>query len=148
PLYYENRIPELQLTNVSLNEDIEQLIEGAELNEGQQKRLEREFAREYQLISRDDRLEKIAQDIVAHFMGRGQTGKSMVISIDKATAVRMYNKVQKYWKLYLADLKRQHDSGHPDLQEKIDYMESTDMAVVVSPSQNEIDDFRKKGLDI
>ncbi len=147
-LYYENRIPELQLTNVNLNEDIEQLIEDAELNEGQQKRLEREFAREYQLITRDDRLEKIAQDLVVHFMSRGQKSKAMVISIDKATAVRMYNKVQKYWKLYLADLKRQHDGGHPDLQEKIDYMKSTDMAVVVSPSQNEIDDFRKKGLDI
>ncbi len=147
-LYYENRIPELQLTNVNLNEDIEQLIEDAELNEGQQKRLEREFAREYQLITRDDRLEKIARDIVTHFMTRGQMGKAMVISIDKASTVRMYNKVQKYWKLYLAGLKKQYDGGHPDLQEKIDYMESTDMAVVVSPSQNEIDDFRKKGLDI
>ncbi|HJT57010.1 MAG TPA: type I restriction endonuclease subunit R [Ktedonobacteraceae bacterium] len=154
PLFYENRIPELQLTNANFNEDMEQLIENAELNEGQQKRLEREFAREYQLITRDERLEKVAEDIVAHFMERGEMGKAMVISIDKATAVRMYDKVQAYWKRYLEKLREQlpgYTKDEPErqlLQEKIAFMESTDMAVVVSQSQNEIDDFRKKGLDI
>src|SRR5713226_9067195 len=154
PLYYENRIPELQLINTDFNEDIEHVIEDIELNEGQQKRLEREFAREYQLITRDDRIENIARDIVAHFMARGQMGKAMVISIDKATAVRMYNKVQKYWQIHLDGLKKQL-SGYAEgesewqlLQKKIAYMETTDMAVVVSSSQNEIDDFRMKGLDI
>src|SRR6266478_4978147 len=149
-LYYENRILALQLTNVDLNADMEQLIEDVEFNEGQQRRLEREFAREYQLITRDERLEKITEDIVTHFMARGQMGKAMVISIDKATAVRMYNKVQKYWQIYLTGLKKQL-SGYAEgesewqlLQKKIAYMETTDMAVVVSSSQNEIDDFRKK----
>jgi type I restriction enzyme R subunit len=150
-LYYENRIPELQLTNADFNEDMERLIEDAELNEAQEKRLEREFAREYHLITRDDRLEKIAGDIVAHFMERGQMGKAMVISIDKATAVRTYDKVQKYWKLYLDGLTKRllgYTMDEPErqaLQEKIAYMEATDMAVVVSQSQNEVDDFRKKG---
>ena len=154
-LYYENRIPELQLTNANLNEDVEGLIEEAELNEGQQKRLEREFAREYHLITRDDRLEKIAEDIVKHFMGRGQMGKAMVLSIDKATAVRMYDKVQKYWRRYLDGLRVRLASplrgGEPEwnlVRDKIAYMETTDMAVVVSQSQNEIDEFRQKGLDI
>ena len=90
PLYYENRIPELQLTNEDLNEDMERLLEEAELDEEQEKKVERQFAREYHLITREDRLEKIAEDIVAHFTGRGQRGKAMVVSIDKATAVRMY----------------------------------------------------------
>src|SRR5713101_2235600 len=153
-LYYYNRILALQLTNVNINEDMEQLIEDAEFNEGQQRRLEHEFAREYQLITRDERLEKITEDIVTHFMARGQMGKAMVISIDKATAVRMYDKVQKYWQIHLDGLKKQL-SGYAEgesewqlLQKKIAYMETTDMAVVVSSSQNEIDDFRKKGLDI
>src|SRR5260221_1197151 len=97
PLYYENRIPELQLTNARLNEDIESLIDAAELDDDQQKKLEREFAREYHLITRDDRLERVAEDIVAHFMARGQQGKAMVVAIDKATAVHMYDKVQVYW---------------------------------------------------
>ena len=154
PLYYENRIPELQLINTAFNEDMEQLIDEAELNETQQKRLEREFAREYQLITRDDRLEEIARDIVAHFMGRGHMGKAMVVSIDKATAVRMYDKVQKRWQLYLEDLDKQLQGYTRDepqwhiLSDKIAYMQTTDMAVVISQSQNEVDDFRKKGLDI
>jgi len=101
PLYYENRIPEVQLTNENLNEDMERLLEEAELDEEQEKKVEREFSREYHIITREDRLERIAEDIVAHFMARGQRGKAMVVSIDKATAVRMYDKVQKYWKLYL-----------------------------------------------
>ena len=67
PLYYENRIPELQLINPDLNSDIEGLIAAADLDEDQERKLEREFAREYHLLTRDDRLEKIAEDIVAHF---------------------------------------------------------------------------------
>ena len=61
PLYYENRIPELQLTNENLNEDLEDLLEEAELDEEQERKLEREFAREYHLITRDDRLEPVAE---------------------------------------------------------------------------------------
>jgi type I restriction enzyme R subunit len=42
PLFYENRIPELQLTNENLNEDMERLLEKAELDEEQEAKLERE----------------------------------------------------------------------------------------------------------
>ena len=97
PLYYENRIPELQLTNQELNSDMERLLEDAELDEDQEKKLEREFAREYHLITREERLEKIAEDLVTHFLGRGHKGKAMMICIDKATAVRMYDKVKAHW---------------------------------------------------
>jgi type I restriction enzyme R subunit len=152
PLYYENRIPELQLTNADFKEDMERLLEAAELDADQEKKLEREFAREYHLITRDDRLEKIAEDIVQHFMGRGNLGKAMVICIDKATAVRMYDKVKKHWAEYIASLKQElpelHGAYAEEAKAKIAFMEQTDMAVVVSQSQNEVDDFRKKGLDI
>ena len=47
PLYYENRVPTLQLTNENLNEDLEQVLENAELDEAQETKLEHEFAREY-----------------------------------------------------------------------------------------------------
>jgi type I restriction enzyme R subunit len=153
PLYYENRIPELQLTNEHLNEDMEQLLEDATLDEDQEEKLEREFAREYHLITRDDRLERIAEDIVSHFMERGDFGKAMVVSIDKATAVRMYDKVRLYWRLYLDSLNQALASATDEvereqLQKKIAFMEETDMAVVVSQGQNEVADMRKKGLDI
>jgi type I restriction enzyme R subunit len=152
PLYYENRVPELQLTNENLNEDMERLLEEAELDEAQERKIEREFSREYHLITRDERLEKVAEDLVSHFMGRGHLGKAMVVSIDKATAVRMYDKVQKYWKDYLdsleAQLETSTDEGREELQAKITYMESTDMAVVVSQAQNEIEELKQKGVDI
>ena len=153
PLHYENRVPRLQLINEDLNTDLERILEEAELDEAQEARLEREFAREYHLITRDERLEKVAEDIVSHFIGRGYRGKAMVISIDKPTAVKMYDKVQKYWQQKIQSLKSELDSGvirdrEEQLKALIQYMKETDMAVVVSQSQNEIDDLRQRGVDI
>jgi len=169
PLYYENRIPEVQLKNEDLNEDLESIIEEAMLDDRQEEKLQREFAREYHIITRDDRLEKIAEDIVAHFVSRGYQGKAMVVSVDKPTAVKMYDKVQKYWKQYIEKLKKALTSIsavsnpplHPftkggmggfsdkeQIKAEIQYMKDTDMAVVVSQEQNEIDKFKKLGLDI
>jgi len=152
PLYYENRIPELQLVNQALNQDMERLLEDAELDESQERKLEWEFSREYHLITRDDRLEKIAEDIVIHFMGRGFHGKAMVVAVDKATAIRMYDKVKKYWNVHLAALQAELETcdplERPELEAKIQNMQITDMAVVISQGQNEIDDMRQKGLDI
>ena len=152
PLYYENRIPELQLINETLNDDLNQVIEDAMLDEAQESKLEREFLREYHLITREERLDKISEDIVEHYMNRGYMGKALVISIDKLTAVKMYFKVQSGWKKYIRKLKEQLKAADnmqaKALKTKICYMEETDMAVVVSSSQNEVDDFRKKGIDI
>jgi len=152
PLYYENRIPEMQLTNENLNTDMERLLEEAELDEEQEKKLEREFAREYHLITRNDRLEKIAEDIVLHFYSRGFQGKAMVVCVDKATALRMHDKVSKYWSMHLgaleAELESCNEMDRPELETKVRYMKGTDMAVVISQGQNEIADMKEKGLDI
>ena len=153
PLYYENRVAPVLLNNEDLNEEFEGILEEAELDETQENRIEQEFARQYHIITRDERLEDVARDIVSHFMGRGYRGKAMVISIDKATAVKMYDKVQKYWRYHLDALKiaLQNTTEAADrepLQAKIQYMEGTDMAVVVSQSQNEIADLREKGVNI
>lgn len=152
PLYYENRTPELQITNENLNADMEKLLEAAELDEAQEKKLEREFAREYHLITRDDRLETIAADLVKHYLGRGYRGKAMMVCIDKATAVRMYDKVKVRWQAQLAALHQELTTATGDrrevLAEKIMLMETTDMAVVVSQSQNEVEDLKARGLDI
>jgi type I restriction enzyme R subunit len=152
PLFYENRIPELQLTNKDLNADMERLLEEAELDERQEKKLEREFARQYHLITRDERLDKIAEDVVTHFVGRGFRGKAMFIAIDKVTAVRMFNKVKDRWAKRIAELKIllsvAKGTERESLTKQIAYMESTDMAVVVSQAQNEVADFQEKGLDI
>ena len=156
PLYYENRIPEVQLTNQELNRDLEQLLEAAELDEDQEKKLEREFGREYHIITREDRLDAIAKDLVAHFTGRGYRGKAMMVCIDKATAVRMYDKVQLHWQAEIARLQAalapvnglKDGDAREALIARIHLMQSTDMAVVVSQGQNEVEDLKQKGLDI
>ena len=154
PLYYENRIPELQLANDDLNDDMQRVVENAMLDDAQEQNLERQCARQYQLIVRDDRLEKIAADIVTHFLGRGYQGKAMVVAIDRFTAVKMYNKVQHYWQQHLNQLKAElatstkSEFERKQLQRQIRYIESTDMAVIVSQSQGEVEAFNNKGLDI
>ena len=152
PLYYENRIPEVQLTNEELNDDMEDLLDAASLNEDEEQKLERDFARQYEIITRDGRLEKIAEDIVLHFMGRGVMGKAIVVAIDKVTAVKMYEKVQAYWKKAMQSLENEIATAAPEahehLQHKLDFMRKTDMAVIVSQSQNEVVDMKDKGVDI
>lgn len=153
PLYYENRIPEVQITNMRLNEDMEDLLDAAELDDDQQRKLEREFAREYELITRNDRLETIAKDIVEHFVSRGFRDKGMVVAIDKAMAVSLYDRVHRHWQVHLAELQQQLQASTETeerayFEDVIDYMQSTDMAVVVSQSQNEVENLAKRGLDI
>lgn len=158
PLFYENRTPELRLKNPNLNEDIYELIEAAELDEEAEKKLERELGRQYQIITRDDRLEKVAKDIVHHFLGRGFQGKAMVVSIDKATALKMHDKVRKHWcaeqarvEAELAKLTKftASDSDRVrELNERLVRLKSVDMALIVSAAQNEVEQMAKLGLDI
>ncbi|MEJ7568624.1 MAG: HsdR family type I site-specific deoxyribonuclease [Gaiellaceae bacterium] len=152
PLYYENRIPELQLVNEAFAEDLNALLEAAEVDEEAEGLLVRRFAREVALISRPERLRTIARDLVRHFVGRGFDGKAMVVSIDKATAVRMHDLVREEWELHLAELRSEHDAL-PELERawlasRIELIETTDMAVVVSQAQNEVGDLERAGLDI
>lgn len=167
PLFYENRTPELHLNNPDLNEDLYRLIEEAELDPEQESRLERELSRQYHIITRDDRLEVVAQDIVSHFLGRGFLGKAMVVSIDKATALKTFNKVKKSWEQETAKVEEaikrlqntaeagettpkqaQRDIQLAELRRRLDVLKTTDMAVIVSPSQNEISKMHELGLDI
>lgn len=162
PLYYENRIPELQLDNEGLNKDIAEVLDAAGLEAEEEKTLEREFAREYHLLTREERLDEVARDLVAHFTGRVPLAKAMAVCLDKATAVKMFNRVQEHWKARLSELRQQLADLGPAaegeegealaqrlwLQKQAQWMDETDMAVVVSSAQNEVADFRAKGLDI
>jgi type I restriction enzyme R subunit len=160
PLYYENRVPELQLINESFDDDMLQILEEAELDTAQEEKLERHLSKKYHLITRDDRLDRIAEDIVEHFTTRGQQGKAMVISIDRMTAVRMYGKVQKYWEDKIDRLKGEirtigkfdldpfEEAYLKELKELVKYMQESDMAVVISQAQGEVEEFRKEGIDI
>jgi type I restriction enzyme R subunit len=154
PLFYENRTPELKLVNPDLNDNLYRIVEDAGLDAEQEARLEQVLTRQYHLITRDDRLETIARDIVRHFLGRGFIGKAMVVSIDKATALRMHDKVRRYWteeteqvreSLGRYDLSAERAA---ELDARLQLLESTDMALIVSPGQNEIEQMKRIGLDI
>ena len=152
PLYYENRIPEIQLTNENFADELGELLEDAELDEEAEGQLARRFSTEYTLLTRPDRLRKIAEDLVRHFVGRRFAGKAMYVGLDKAAAVRMYDYVSEAWAEHLAELRIEHDAlpvlERPWLASRIELMETTDMAVVVSQAQNEIAHMEAVGLDI
>jgi type I restriction enzyme, R subunit len=154
PLFYENRTPELQLVNPDLNEDIYDLIEAAVLDPDQETKLERELSRQYHILTRDDRLETVAQDIVRHFLGRGFIGKAMVVSIDKATALKMHDKVRKHWAVETVRVQKEltrrdlSEAEKRPLRPRLEVLQTTDMALIVSPGQNEIAQMQKLGLDI
>ena len=126
-----------------------ELLEEAELDEEAEGQLARRFGRQYTLITRPERLRTVAKDLVRHFVGRGFAGKAMYVGIDKAAAVRMYDFVREAWAEHLAELRAQHDAlpelERPWLASRIELMETTDMAVVVSQGQNEIADARRQG---
>lgn len=155
PLFYENRVPRLKNVNENLEEQLGQLMDRYDLNEDEEEKIEREYSTFYEIITREDRLNIIARDIVEHFVGRGYDGKAMVVSVDKKTTFRMYDKVKKEWEKYIAklrmDLSRAKDErGHEKILANLERHENVDMAVMVSlgDNQNEIADMEEFDIDI
>jgi type I restriction enzyme R subunit len=153
PLFYEKRVPQVLIQNDNLSEEFYEILEDENLDDAQQARLENRFAAEVEVIKRDDRLERIARDIVYHFPRRGYLGKGMVISLDKFTAVKMYDKVQRLWKERIKDLRGEiarsvNDMEKRRLQKRLDYMRSVKMAVIVSEEADEEKKFAKQQLSI
>ena len=153
PLVYEKRVPEMQIQNKDLSEEFYQLLEDEDLDDAQQEKLEKKFAKETEVIKRDDRLDTIAEDIVKHFPNRGYLGKAMVVSLDKFTAVKMFDKVQLAWKEELKRLtklisKSASDIEKDRLKKKKEWMKRVEMAVVVSHDAGDEKRFQDAGLDI
>ena len=153
PLYYSRRVPEVGLVNDFLDNDVVTIIEEENLNEDETRLLENSSSRILEVIKREDRLEKIAKDIAYHFPRRGFLGKGMVVSVDKYTAVSMYNKVQRYWaeekKSIIAERNAASTKEEIDkLTGILNYMNSVEMAVVISEENDEEQKFDAKGLDI
>lgn len=156
PLYYVKRVPEVSLVNEDLfSDDFLEILEDENLTEEEQKRLENHYAKELEVIKRDDRLDTIAKYIAKHFPNRGFRGKGMVVSIDKFTAVKMYDKVQRYWHDEIKELNKTISQTRDAFERKrlkdtVDYMNSVEMAVVISTEGTEEEEkkFNKEGLSI
>lgn len=153
PLYYENRGEKIaDLRNPEITDRILDAIEQADLDVNQQEKLEREFAKEIHLLTAEQRLDSIAKDFVGHYSDLWTSGKAMFVCLNKVTCVRMYNLVQKYWAAETArietDIKHATQQEAQELSRKLQWMRETEMAVIISQEQNEIQTFQKWGLDI
>ncbi len=153
-IFYQNRVPKMQLQNDTLNDEYAAIVEDENLSEEQQERLTREYANVTTVITDNDRLETIAQDIVNHFPQRGYLGKGIVISIDKFTALKMHDKVKRLWDLKIKELRGQMNSLPQGSSERIvlertrKWMSETEMCVIVSYESEEETKFDKAGLNI
>ncbi len=153
PLFYSRRVPEVGLQNDFLDDDVVDIIEDENLNEAETRLLENSSSRILEVIKREDRLDKIARDIAHHFPRRGFLGKGMVVSVDKFTAVKMYDKVQHYWaeekKVLVAERNTAKTKEERDrITGIINYMDSVEMAVIISEDADEETKFTAQGLSI
>lgn len=152
PLYYENRADMLEITSPEINDKLLDAIEAADLGVNKQAKLEREIAKDIHILTSKKRLDTIAQDFVNHYTDLWTTGKAMFVCVNKITAVQMYNFAQKYWKIKITEVENSLETAtqqeHMEISRKLKWMKETEMAVIISPEQNEVSKFQKWGLDI
>ncbi len=166
-LIYENRGEKLGVARKDLNQLVADKIEKAELDPDQEALLDRLLGTDYEIITADERLDKIAADFVEHCATRWESGKSMMVCIDKITCARMLQLIFPRWKAKAtsvraeAELKRAEAKAEGDqtrsakLEEEIrqleaqaDWLDETIVEIIISEAQNEVRDFAKWGFDI
>jgi type I restriction enzyme R subunit len=166
-LVYENRGEKLGIAHLDLNDRIADAVERADLNPDQTALLEKLLGKDYEVFTADDRLDKLADDFVEHCSTRWQTGKSMLVCIDKITCGRMLQRIEPRWQSKLSQVKalipvreaELGDTNDPDVKERLGkeieflrgqekWMESSIIEFIISEAQNEMRDFQRWGIDI
>jgi len=166
-LIYENRGEKLGIARLDLNDRIAEAVEKADLDPDQTALLENLLGKDYEVITADDRLDKLAEDFIEHCSTRWQTGKSMLVCIDRITCARMFQRIEPRWKAKLALVKalvpvKEVELGatvDPDARERLgkeleflrgqaQWMESTIIEIIISEAQNEVRDFQRWDFDI
>ncbi len=153
PLRYLNRGEKLNIENPQLDNMMAEIIENEDLDNDQISKLRREFARDYPILTSEKRLNAIAKDLVWHFNERGYQGKAMFVALDKPTAIRIYDLIEKYWPEYIKELnikleKTKDQQEAIKIKRDLKRVNETEVCVVVSSEQNEISKFQKMSLDI
>ena len=165
PLYYDARGEALTFVDEEgvehsvadpkgLNEKIAAKLEELEIDDiDVQQRLERELKRDYHIITSSSRLGQIAEDFVKHYANGWETGKAMFVCIDKITCVRMHKLIAFYWQQHILELEKASAKAADEQdavwrQRQIAWMRETQIAVVVSEEQGEVEKFKKWDLDI
>ena len=154
PLYYDARGDKLGLAIGDLNERIAEKLEEFETADiDVEQRLERELKRDYHIITAEKRLDQVARDFVQHYSAAWETGKAMLVCIDKVTCMRIHGLIETHWEAQIqalaSELIRTMDEQEAVyLKRRIDWMRETRAAVVVSEEQGEVEKFRKWDIDI
>ncbi len=166
-LVYESRGEKLGVARTDLNERIAEEIEQAELDPDQKALLEKLLGKDYEVITADERLDKIAADFVELCSTRWESGKSMLVCIDKITCARMFQFIEPRWKAKAAALRAAaeakwaeseqagdetsraelHDQAEK-LTAQADWLDETIVQIIISEAQNEVADFKRWGFDI
>ncbi len=166
-LIYENRGEKLGIARLDLNDRIADAVEQADLDPDQTALLEKLLGKDYEVITADDRLDKLADDFVEHCSTRWQTGKSMLVCIDKITCARMFQRIEPRWNAKLgqvyadmlakegelagtadADARERLQNALEGLRGQAGWMGSALIEIVISEAQNEVRDFQNWGFDI
>ena len=166
-LVYDNRGEKLGIARLDLNDKIAAAIDAATLDADQTALLEKLLGRDYEIITADERLGKVATDFVEHCSTRWEAGKAMLVCIDKITCARMMLLIEPKWKARAVAVREQADAklaaieATSDDQErqilhaqrdmlraKADWMDETIIELIISEAQNEVADFKKWKFDI
>ena len=154
PLYYDARGDKLDIAIDNLNERIAEKLEEAEISDiNEEQHLERELKRAYHIITAGKRLDQLARDFTRHYSAAWETGKAMLVCIDKITCMRMHRLIEFYWHEYTGKLEEKLSRTEDEeekayLRQKIEWMRETRIAVVISEEQGEVEKFNKRDLDI
>ena len=166
-LVYENRGEKLGVARVDLNDRIATKIEEADLDPDQEALLDKLLGQDYEVITADERLEKIAADFVEHCATRWQSGKSMLVCIDKITCARMLQLIVPRWEAKAAEVRHAAEAKRKEAEGTVDeavhealvgqanelvaqaaWLDETIVGLIISEAQNEVADFKKWGFDI
>jgi type I restriction enzyme R subunit len=166
-LVYENRGEKLGIARLDLNDRIADAIEKADLDPDQGALLEKLLGKDYEVITADERLEKLADDFVEHAITRWESGKSMLVCIDKITCARMFMLIEPRWKKKLAIVRKEVLAREAALSIPCDsetrqmltdqrnrlaaqaeWLESTIIEIIISEAQGEVAAFKEWKFNI
>ncbi len=166
-LVYENRGEKLGVARIDLNDRIAAKIEEAELDPDREALLEKLLGKDYEVITADERLAKIADDFVDHCATRWRSGKAMMVCIDKITCARMLQLIGPRWKAKAVSVRAAAEAKRTQAQGEVDqtrratieeeaknlaaqaaWLDETIVEIIISEAQKEVKDFAKWGFDI
>jgi len=166
-LVYENRGEKLGLAHADLNERMAEKIEQADLDPDQAALLDKLLGKDYEVVTADERLDKIAADFVEHCATRWESGKSLFVCIDKITCARMLQLIQPRWQAKATAVRAASEDKRAEaamtkdeavravladqaatLEKQAQWLDETIVEIIISEAQNEVGDFKKWGFDI